>query len=189
MPPPWRGEGSSTPWPRLLPAQSLEEGGGEALDGPLSKGQPLPATGGHDLHGDPHWLAELLGPGNTLIMVLSDPGTDSEMDAWMAEARERLPPGATLLTVLSLRTPFFVSEGFVRGLAKKDVPEEEWSSTLLDADGHMAEELGLKPGLPWAIVVGPDTRIRAAMQGRADSAGAEEIWEAWEGEAASPDGD
>lgn len=153
--------------------------GAQVLAQPIP-GEPLPATGGHDLNGKPRWLNELYGERRTLIVVLTDRDAREEMDGWLTTGKELAPPDVNLVSLLSLGLPFFVGEGMARGEAKKEVPPEEWDMTLLDVDGHIAKELGLPRGLPWAIVIDGDGNVLAAVQGAPWSPEAEEIWDALE---------
>lgn len=143
-------------------------------------GEPLPATGGHDLNGKPRWLNELYGERRTLIVVLTDRDAREEMTGWLVTGEELAGEGAHVVSLLSLGLPFFVGEGMARGQAKKEVPPDEWDMTLLDVDGHIAKELGLPRGLPWAIVVDGDGNVLAAVQGEPWSEEAEEVWDALE---------
>lgn len=145
----------------------------------LQREQPLPSFSAKDLNGNEHESGELRGH-RTLVVVMTDRDGGDAMQRWFDAADARLGKGHYASTALiSLRLPFFVSEGAARGRAKQRVPQEFWDATWLDRNGRMAKTLGLPQSRePFVFVVDAQGHVVAQAQGPADSPEATHIWSA-----------
>ena len=104
-------------------------------------GQPFPGLSAPDLEGQPRQVQDLLGPDRTLVVAIHDRHAGDAMRAWYDRADAEAPKEIGRISIISLKLPFYVSEGTARGKAQDQVPRRWWHATLLDTDGKMAKHL------------------------------------------------
>ncbi|MFP2930051.1 TlpA family protein disulfide reductase [Pyxidicoccus sp. 3LG] len=147
-----------------------------AIPGP---GESLPEFSTKDLLDQPHQSRELTGR-PTLLVVITDKDGGDEMQRWFDTAGSRVPEAVHRASILSLKVPFFVSTGTVRGKARQRVPRAFWGDTWLDKNGDMAKALGLATSrTPYAFALDAEGRVVAAVHGTVDSPEAEALWRAF----------
>ena len=141
-------------------------------------GEQLPRILALDVNGTEHRLRDLLGPGPTLLVAITDRDAGDAMQAWFDEA-DRRAPKAQRLSVISVGVPFFVSDDYARAKAREKVPEKWRSRSLFDSEKGMAKALGLgSDEKPWAFVVDPGGKVLARAHGAPDDPAAAAIWDA-----------
>jgi hypothetical protein len=146
-----------------------------AMPGP---GEALPDFSTRDLLDQPHQSRELVGR-PTLLVVITDKDGGDEMRRWFDTASTRVPESVHRASILSLKLPFFVSAGTVRGKAREKVPRAFWRDTWLDKNGAMARALGLASSrTPYAFALDARGRVVAAVHGTVDSPEAQAVWDA-----------
>ncbi|WP_223644018.1 hypothetical protein [Corallococcus sp. EGB] len=143
-----------------------------------SRGQPLPEFAARDLTSGPHESDELKGH-PTLVVVITDKDAGDRMRDWFNAADEHMPDSVHRQSLISLKLPFFVSEGTARGKAKNQVPRDYWKDTWLDKNGGMARALGLAPSdTPYVLALDAQGRVVAGVHATVDSPQARTIWSA-----------
>jgi hypothetical protein len=141
-------------------------------------GEPLPEFSTRDLLDRPRQSRELVGR-PTLLVVITDKDGGDEMQKWFDAARTRVPESVRRASILTLKLPFFVSTGTVRGKAREKVPRDFWGDTWLDKNGAMGKALGLASSrTPYAFVLDARGRVVAAVHGTADAREAQAVWDA-----------
>ncbi|HZI09627.1 MAG TPA: hypothetical protein VE153_04490 [Myxococcus sp.] len=144
-------------------------------------GEALPAFKAKDLLDRPHQSRELAGR-PTLLVVITDKDGGDEMKRWFDTAGTRVPMSVHRASILSLKLPFFVGTGTVRGKAKEKVPRDFWGDTWLDKNGDMAKALGLATSrTPYVFALDARGRVVAAVHGTVDSPEAQAVWKALSG--------
>jgi hypothetical protein len=142
------------------------------------KGQPLPEFAAKDLTARPHESEELKGA-PTLMVVITDKDAGDRMRGWFAAADQHLEGSVRRQSLITLKLPFFVSEGTARGKAKGQVPKDYWQSTWMDKNGGMAKALGLSSSdTPYVLALDAEGRVVASVHANADSPEARAIWSA-----------
>ncbi|MFP2902698.1 hypothetical protein [Corallococcus sp. 4LFB] len=143
-----------------------------------SQGQPLPEFSAKDLTADPHASKELKGS-PTLLVVITDKDAGDKMRGWFDAADQHLEDSVHRQSLITLKLPFFVSEGAARGKAKDQVPQDFWKDTWLDKNGGMAKALGLASSeTPYVLALDAQGRVVASVHATADSPEARAIWSA-----------
>jgi len=141
-------------------------------------GEQLPEIRALDVDGNEHLLRDLLGPGPTLLVAITDRKAGDAMHAWFDEA-DRRAPRAQRVSIISVGVPFFVSDAYARSKARDNVPEKWRSRSLFDSEKGMARALRLGSGTtPWVFVVDPAGRVLARVHGTPADPAAARIWEA-----------
>jgi hypothetical protein len=144
-------------------------------------GELLPDFPAKDLLDRKHQSRELKGR-PTLLVVITDKDGGDEMKRWFDTAGTRVPSSVHRASILSLKLPFFVSTGTVRGKAREQVPRNFWADTWLDKDGDMAKALGLATSrTPYAFALDADGRVVAAVHGTVDAPEAQALFKALSG--------
>ena len=145
-------------------------------------GQPLPAFSANDLKNGAHSSEELKGR-PALVVIITDKAAGEAMRQWYAVAdQQQVPESVRRQSLITLKLPFFVSEGAARGKAKGQVPEDFWKDTWLDKDGDMGEALGLASSrTPYVLALDAEGRVVASVHATADSPEARSIWAALSG--------
>jgi hypothetical protein len=140
----------------------------------------FPTFVAEDLTGQPRSTDDWIEDPTFVIVVTHQRASDAARD-WYEEAEARAPDVHRQM-LISLRLPFMVGIETARSRARDRVSEENWTSTLLDRDGTMAEAIGLPAAdLPVVFVLDGDGRVLAAAYGHPDDAeGADAIWAALE---------
>ncbi len=170
-------------WPRALSALALTGAlllttAAGAMPRP---GETLPDFTTRDLLDRKHDSRELTGR-PTLLVVITDKDGGDEMQRWFDTAGTRVPLAVHRASILSLKLPFFVSTGTVRGKAREKVPRSFWGDTWLDKNGDMAKALGLATSrTPYAFALDAEGRVVAAVHGTVDSPDAQAVWKALAG--------
>ncbi|RKG58419.1 hypothetical protein D7V80_38500 [Corallococcus sp. CA054B] len=142
------------------------------------QGQPLPAFSARDLTSGPHASHELKGR-PTLLVVITDKDAGDRMRGWFDAADEHVADSVHRQSLITLKLPFFVSEGAARGKAKNQVPREFWKDTWLDKNGGMAKALGLSSSdTPYVLALDAEGRVVASVHATVDSPEARAIWSA-----------
>lgn len=143
-----------------------------------SRGQSLPDFSARDLTSGRHQSDELKGT-PTLMVVITDKDAGDHMRGWFNEADRHIADSVHRQSLITLKLPFFVSEGTARGKAKKEVPQDYWQDTWLDKNGGMAKALGISPSdTPYVLALDADGRVMAAVHATVDSPQARAIWSA-----------
>jgi hypothetical protein len=141
-------------------------------------GEPLPEFSTRDLLNRPRQSRELVGR-PTLLVVITDKDGGDAMEQWFEAAKTRVPESVHRASILSLKLPFFVSAGTVRGKAREKVPRDFWPDTWLDKNGDMAKALGLATSrTPYAFVLDARGHVVASVHGNADAPEARAVWQA-----------
>ncbi|MFP2913350.1 TlpA family protein disulfide reductase [Pyxidicoccus sp. 3LFB2] len=141
-------------------------------------GEQLPEFTTRDLLDRPHKSRELVGR-PTLLVVITDKDGGDEMQKWFDTAKTRVPEAVHRASILTLKLPFFVSAGTVRGKVREKVPRVFWGDTWLDKNGAMGKALGLATSrTPYAFVLDARGRVVAAVHGTADAREAQAVWDA-----------
>lgn len=144
-------------------------------------GETLPDFTTKDLLDRKHQSRELTGR-PTLLVVITDQGGGDEMKRWFDTAGTRVPMSVHRASILSLKLPFFVSTGTVRGKARQKVPRDFWGDTWLDKNGDMAKALGLATSrTPYAFALDAEGRVVAAVHGTVDAPEAQALFKALSG--------
>lgn len=142
------------------------------------RGQPLPAFSARDLTSGPHQSHELKGC-PTLMVIITDKDAGDRMRGWFDAADQHLADSVHRQSLITLKLPFFVSEGTVRGKAKNQVPRAYWRDTWLDKNGGMAQALDLAPSdTPYVLALDAEGRVVASVHADVDSPEARTIWSA-----------
>ena len=141
-------------------------------------GEPLPEFSTKDLLDQPRQSRELVGR-PTLLVVITDKDGGDEMERWFEAAKSRVPKSVHRASILTLKLPFFVSAGTVRGKARQKVPRVFWRDTWLDKNGDMGKALGLATSrTPYAFALDARGRVVAVVHGTADAPEARAVWDA-----------
>ncbi|MCP3140195.1 hypothetical protein [Pyxidicoccus xibeiensis] len=144
-------------------------------------GEALPEFSTRDLLDQPRQSRELTGR-PTLLVVITDKDGGEAMQRWFDTAGTRVPKAVHRASILSLKLPFFVSNGTVRGKVREKVPRDFWAATWLDKNGDMAKALGLATSrTPYAFALDARGRVVAAVHGDAQAPEAEALWKALSG--------
>ncbi|RKH54845.1 TlpA family protein disulfide reductase [Corallococcus aberystwythensis] len=142
------------------------------------KGQPLPEFSAHDLTSGQHASDELKGR-PTLLVIITDKDAGDGMRQWFDAADQHVTDSVHRQSLITLKLPFFVSEGAARGKAKDQVPQDFWKDTWLDKNGGMAKALGLaSSGTPYVLALDAQGRVVASVHATVDSPEARAIWSA-----------
>jgi hypothetical protein len=140
-------------------------------------GSGLPSLVAGDVTGQPQHLRELIR-GPTLLVAITDRDAGDAMRAWF-DAADARAPRANRVALISIGTPFFVSDGYARSRARERVPRSQWHASLLDTDHSMAQQLGLQEDeRPYAFAVSGDGRVLAVVHGRPEGPRARQLWSA-----------
>ncbi|GMU08881.1 hypothetical protein [Corallococcus caeni] len=143
-----------------------------------SRGQPLPEFSARDLTSGSHASKELKGR-PTLLVVITDKDAGDKMRGWFDAADKHMEDSVHRQSIITLKLPFFVSEGSARGKAKGQVPQTYWKDTWLDKNGGMAKALGLASSdTPYVLALDAQGRVVASVHATADSPEARTIWSA-----------
>ncbi|RKH38864.1 hypothetical protein [Corallococcus llansteffanensis] len=144
-----------------------------------SRGEPLPAFSANDLKAGAHTSEELKGR-PALVVIITDKNAGEAMRQWYAVAdQQQVPESVHRQSLITLKLPFFISEGAARGKAKGQVPQGYWEDTWLDKDGDMRKALGLAPSsTPYVLALDAEGRVVASVHATADSPEARSIWAA-----------
>lgn len=170
-------------WPKALRAAALAGAllAATAAGAMPKPGEALPDFTSRDLLDRKHDSRELTGR-PTLLVVITDKDGGDEMKRWFDTAGTRVPLSVHRASILSLKLPFFVSTGTVRGKAREQVPRNFWGDTWLDKNGDMAKALGLATSkTPYAFALDAEGRVVAAVHGTVDSPEAKAVWKALSG--------
>lgn len=144
-------------------------------------GDMLPAFSTRDLLDRPRQSLELVGR-PTLLVVITDKDGGEAMQQWFDLAKTRVPESVHRASILTLKMPFFVSAGTVRGKAREKVPRVFWADTWVDKNGAMGKALGLATSrTPYAFVLDARGRVVAAVHGTAEAGEAQAVWDALSG--------
>ncbi|WP_375757518.1 hypothetical protein [Corallococcus exercitus] len=142
------------------------------------KGEPLPEFSARDLTSGAHASGELKGR-PTLLVIITDKDAGERMRGWFAEADRHVAESVHRQSLITLKLPFFVSEGAARGKAKGQVPQDFWKDTWLDKNGGMAKALGLASSdTPYVLALDAEGRVVASVHATVDSPEARAIWSA-----------
>ncbi|MBN9687250.1 MULTISPECIES: hypothetical protein [unclassified Corallococcus] len=143
-----------------------------------SRGQPLPEFSARDLTSGQHASDELNGR-PTLLVVITDKDAGDRMRGWFDAADAHVADSVHRQSLITLKLPFFVSEGAARGKAKNQVPQAFWKDTWMDKNGGMAKALGLSPSdTPYVLALDAQGRVVASVHATVDSPEARAIWSA-----------
>ncbi|MHA7629120.1 hypothetical protein [Corallococcus sp. M7] len=143
-----------------------------------SRGQPLPEFSARDLTSGQHASDELKGR-PTLLVVITDKDAGDQMRGWFDAADQHVADSVHRQSLITLKLPFFVSEGAARGKAKNQVPQAFWKDTWMDKNGDMAKALGLSSSdTPYVLALDAEGRVLASVHAAVDSPEARAIWSA-----------
>lgn len=118
----------------------------------LREGVAIPEFSAFDLNGSRRTSSDWLKQ-PAVVLIIPSRKSSVEADRWV---QELVPSVAedSLLGLIALDLPFFVSEGRARRKARSSIPREAWSRTLLAGTGEVRELLGLQPGPhPYVVIV------------------------------------
>ncbi|MBJ6765296.1 hypothetical protein JGU66_31410 [Myxococcaceae bacterium JPH2] len=146
-----------------------------------SLGQHLPEFPTRDLRSQPHDSRELDGR-PTLVVIITDKDAGPAMRAWFDTAQAHVPAAVHRASFISVRAPFFVSDGSARGKARKQVPPRFWTDTWMDKNGDMARRLDLPVSrTPYVLALDAEGRVTASLHAPVSAPESRAIWTALQG--------